>query len=210
MIEQIQIPKYHKKKRTNMTGVGFVIKIVVLAILCISCSCLYSNGQNEEKAEKLKKATIAPSITPEGTVKTLYSDTIFFNLRNAIPPDVIAHLSPCITTELKTHFESHNEDIEAWMRRNKNSGLKLPVGEGPIFLSNYEGADLYQVGKANINGRFAKVPVSLSITDVMGEFQWVDIVLLRQVGNVWLLENIMFQSGSDKNHTLLNRVSLIE
>lgn len=207
MPEKTQIPQYHGGKRTNiLTGVGFAI----IAILCLNCSGLYQNSRNDEHVEKPKAATIAPSKTPEGTVKTLYGDTIFFNLRNAIPTDVITHLSPCITTELKTHFERYNEDIEAWMRRNENSGLKLPASEGPIFLSNYEGADSYQIGKASINGRLAKVPVSLSITDSIGSFQWVDIVLLRQVGNVWLLDNIKFQSGRDDNYTLLNRVSLVE
>lgn len=211
MPAKTKVSQYHMGKRINiLVMIGFATMIVVVASLTLNCSGLYPNGRNDEQVEKQKTATIAPSTTPEGTVKSLYSDTIFFNLRNAIPPDVIEYLSPCITTELKIHFERYNEDIKAWMRRNENSGLKLPVSEGPIFLSNYEGADLYQVGKASINGRFARVPVSLSITDAMGSFQWIDIVLLRKVGNVWLLDNIKFQSGKGDNYTLLDRVSLFE
>ncbi|THB68433.1 MAG: hypothetical protein D6B27_02570 [Gammaproteobacteria bacterium] len=192
----------HPKNNSHITIVDIIIMTVVMSVFSASCSVSHSNNQN--------KTTIAPSTTPEETVKVLYSDAIFFNIRNSIHPETISHLAPCITPELKIHFESHNKNIEKWKQKHKDSELKLPVSEGPIFLSNYEGANSFKIGKAMIEGKLAKVPVSLSIKNSDGLYKWIDIALLKQVGGFWLLNNIIFQSGIDKNNTLLNRVLLSE
>lgn len=194
--------------------IGFAAAVLVTAILVLNC-CGSSAptepiGRNDERVGKQDTAPLAASTTPEGTVSALYADKIFFDLRNEIPPSVIEHLSPCMTADLKGHFERFNEDVKTWMARNQGAGLKLPVSEGPIFLSNYEGADSYRVGKATVRGNLAQVPVSLSITDPAGTFEWVDVVLLRRVGDVWLLDDIKFGPDEGDGYTLRDRVALVE
>ena len=211
MCTKTKAPQNHRGKRAKcLRMIGFTAFAMTIMVLASNCTRLSEpknfRGQNDRYAER----RLLPSRTPEETVKTLYGDATFFNLRNEIPRLVIDRLSPCLTPELKAHLEHHNEKVAAWMTRNKNAGLKLPVSEGPIFLSNYEGADDYQVGKARIDGTLAEVPVSLSITDAMGAFSWVDVAVLRQVKNVWRLDNIKFQPGSGDNYTLRDRIALIE
>ena len=208
-------PQNHRGKRANfLRMIGFTAFAMTIMFLTLNCTGFSEpknrRGQNDRYDEKPAAGRLVPSMTPEETVKTLYGDSTFFNLRNEIPYPVIDHLSPCITPELKAHLEHHKEKVAAWMARNENTGLKLPVSEGPIFLSNYEGADDYQVGKARIDGTHAEVPVSFSITDAMGTFKWVDVAILRQIKKVWRLENIKFQPDSSDNYTLQDRIALIE
>jgi hypothetical protein len=185
-----------------------VIILFLLAIISMNCSGPSQNKQNEADAQK--PAGLLPSSTPAKTVENLYGDSLFFHLRNTIPAKTIEYLSPCMTNDLKNHIEKLNKDIAAWMKNNKDSNLKLPISEGPIFLSNYEGANAYQVGEAMINGSVARVPVSLSVTDVRGTFTWADTAILKQEGSVWLLDNIIFPSEENDKYTLTDRLSLIQ
>lgn len=184
---------------------------VALTTNCANSSSNQKKDSQEDKPVETSANTgLAPASSPEETVKALYGDSTFLNLRNRIPAEVIAHLSPCLTAELKAHLEQHNKDVKAWMENPKNANLKLPVREGPIFVSNYEGANAFKVGEARVDGTKAEVPVSLSVNDVMGSFEWVDVAVLHQVGDVWLLDNIQFQPDNGDGYTLLKRVALEE
>lgn len=177
--------------------------VVIIALLTLGFSCAQKNIAIREESTKQQGTIDAPSTNPEETAKTLYSDTTFFNLRNRISLDVIGYLSPCLTPELENHLKIFNKDLEMWSNKNKNSNLKPPIREGPIFLSNYEGADSHKIGQANIDGQVAKVPISFLLDDVGESFEWQDFAILKKVGEVWLLDDIYFDPDRYDNHTLL-------
>lgn len=165
-----------------------------------------SVGAEEPSASKAPQ----PKDTPEGTVGELYADATFFRVRNSLPPPMVQRFSRCFTPELVKHFESHNANVERWIEQHKDEVLKLPMSEGPIFLSNYEGADTFSVGRASIDGTKAEVPVSFSYTEGSDTFRWIDIVMLRLVDGVWLLDDIQFDPERWDDYTLRKRMSLDE
>ena len=154
--------------------------------------------------------TLQPQADPEGTVGELYADPDFFNVRNAVPPAMLQRLSGCFTPDLVRHFEANAEDVARWLEEHEGEDLKLPMSEGPIFLSNYEGADGFSVGRAEIDGTHATVPVSFSYTAGADTFRWTDVVMLRRVDGVWLMDDIRFDPERWDDYTLRQRVSLDE
>jgi len=149
--------------------------------------------------------------TPEETVRLLYADERFFRVRNTLPATTLQRFRYCFTSELVRHFESHNKNVARWIEEHKDEKtLKLPVSEGPIFVSNYEGADTFSVGRAKVEGTRAEVPVSLSYTEGADTARWVDVAMLRLVDGVWLLDDIGFDPERLGDYTLRKRVALNE
>lgn len=150
-----------------------------------------------------------PQQTAEGTVRALYADEAFFHLRNTLPPPMVQRFSACFTPELVQHLESHNQDVETWFAQHDET-LKLPMAEGPIFFSNYEGADSFEIGHTTTDGTHAEVPVSFTYTEGADTVRWVDIVMLRLMGGVWLMDDILFDPQRWDHYTLRERVALDE
>jgi hypothetical protein len=149
-----------------------------------------------------------PQATPDGTVGELYADKTFFEIRNAFPPAMVQRFSRCFTPELVRHLEAHNADVERWLAAHKDEDLKLPMSEGPIFLSNYEGADSFSVGRAEVDGDKARVPVTFSYTYEGDTLRWVDVAMLRLVDGLWLLDDIQFDPELWDDYTLRKRMAL--
>ena len=84
--------------------------------------------QTEKKSEVLQ-----PKKTPEGTVRELYADDTFFQIRNALPPPMGQRFSRCFTPELVRYFQSHNEDVERWLEEHKNETSEAADERGPDF-----------------------------------------------------------------------------
>jgi hypothetical protein len=161
-----------------------------------------------EKASDPTSPAPQPQTTPEGTVEELYADDTFFQVRNSFPPPMVQRFSRVFTPELVRYFQSHNEDVERWLEEHKGEDLKLPMAEGPIFLSNYEGADTFSVGQAKIEGTSAEVPVTFSYTYGNETFRWDDIAMLRLVDGLWLLDDIRFDPERWDDYTLRKRMAL--
>ena len=123
---------------------------------------------------------------------------------------MVQRFSRWFTPELVSHFESHNERVARWMEEHSDEALKLPMSEGPIFISNYEGADTFSVGQSKVEGAHAEVPVTFSYTEGADTVQWVDVALLRRVDGLWLMDDIQFDPSRFENYTLRERVSLHE
>jgi hypothetical protein len=140
----------------------------------------------------------------------LFADRTFFRMRNSFPSPMVQRFSRCFTPDLVKHFDSHNRDVGRWIQKHKDEPLKLPVPEGPIFFSNYEGANSFSVGRAKVDDDYAEVPVSFSYTDSRSTVRWVDVVLLRRAGGVWLMDDIRFDPARWDNYTLRKRLALIE
>lgn len=153
----------------------------------------------------------APGKSPEETVRALYRDEIFFNLRNSFPKPVTDHLAKCFTPSLLEHFETNRAKIDRWCEkyRNVKVPMKIPMGEGSIFLSCYEGGTSYRVGRAVIKGSTAKVPVFLTYSERrQKDYHWTDEPILRRVGDVWLLDDIRHDIDEPGDFTLRKRTSL--
>jgi hypothetical protein len=183
----------------------------VLASVLLCCAAPVATEQAAVGATQDQAGrTLQPQETPEATVRELYADPAFFDLRNTVPPSTLQRFSGCFTPDLVRHFESYDADVDRWLEEHRNETLKLPVSEGPIFLSNYEGADTFSVGRASIDGSHADVPVSLSYTEGADTVRWVDIAKLRRVGGVWLLDDILFDPQRWDDYTLRDRTALEE
>ena len=55
-----------------------------------------------------------------------------------------------------------------------------------------------------------KTNVAFSLEDVTGSLEWQNIALLRRVGDVWLLDDILFESNEGVTYTLRDRVAVVE
>jgi hypothetical protein len=190
----------------------------ILAMVSLGCAAPVSAEQapvltvsvGPEESPKQESRAPQPQTTPEGTVSELYADDTFFHVRNALPSAMIQRFSRCFTPDLVRYFDSHNEDVERWLEEHKDQTLKLPMSEGPIFLSNYEGADTFSVGRAEVDGTQAQVPVAFSYTYGDDTFRWFDVAMLRLVDGVWLLDDIRFDPERWDDYTLRQRVALDE
>lgn len=148
-----------------------------------------------------------PSTNPEGTVSALYADEVFFNLRNSFPKPTTDHLAPCFSQSLLTHFDKSRAAIDAWMSKHRGQMLKLPLNEGSIFLSCYEGGTKFKVGPAVIKGERAEVPVQMVYQEPNAKpVEWTDVAVLVRVGEQWLLDDIFFEPAERPNYTLRKRV----
>ena len=85
------------------------------------------------------------------SAKALYSDDIFFNLRNSFQELTTKHLQACLTPLLISHFFIESRlHIAAWLADKSREGLKLPMGEGIIFLSS--NADSFRLQRPIVTG----------------------------------------------------------
>jgi hypothetical protein len=178
----------------------------VLATVLLGCAPSVATEQTPAVAG----GALQPQGSPEGTVRELYADAAFFDLRNSIPPAMLQRFSGCFTPDLVRHLESYNADVDRWLEEHRNETLKLPVSEGPVFLSNYEGADSFSVGPASIEGAQADVPVSFSYSEGGDTVRWVDVAKLQRVDGVWLLDDILFDPERWDDYTLRERMALEE
>jgi hypothetical protein len=149
-----------------------------------------------------------PQMTPVGTVKALYGDKIFFGLRNDLPASAIQHLSACLTHELTRHLHSCSEKIKKQLAENRDENLKVSLGEGPIFLSNYEHANDFEVGEAKVEEDRAEVTVEFTYTEAGTTYRWVDVAILHSEGDFWLLDDIHFQPKKGGGGTLKKSVDI--
>ena len=172
--------------------------MAVLATIGLLVSAACASSEQEARATK----------TPEETVRELYNDETFLQARNAVSAAMLLHFQDRFTPDLMNHFETHNVRVERWLKAHEGEALKLPMREGPIFVSNYEGADTFDVGAAKIQGDRADVPVSLSYSEGGDTARWVDVAMLRLVDGVWRLDDIRFDLNGAGDDTLRKRVAL--
>ena len=145
-----------------------------------------------------------PGKTPAVTVKALY-DVGFFDQRHHIDQLALKKLSACLSKELINHIEQCNKKIKVWLTNDENEGLKLPICEGSVCVSNYEGANTFEIGESTIKRLHAEVPILLSYSEAGTTFRWVDVAILRFVDGTWLLDDLLFDKRSS---TLRERLKL--
>jgi hypothetical protein len=143
-------------------------------------------------------------------VRELYADEAFFGARNELPSDQLQRLRTRFTPELVERFESYHRDIAGWLAKHKDEALKAPTSDGPVFMSNYEGANSFSVGQATVDGTRADVPVTLSYTEGADTVRWVDVAMLRRVDRAWLLDDIRFDPDGTAGESLRQRITLRE
>ena len=174
--------------------------VLVFAIIGLLASASCTSSEQTPRAAH----------TPEETVAELYNDQTFLQARNTVSAAMLMHFQDRFTPDLMKHFERHNVRVERWLKAHEGEALKLPMREGPIFVSNYEGADTFDVGAAKIDRDVADVPVSLSYSEGGETVKWVDVAVLRLVDGVWRLDDIRFDLNGGGDDTLRKRVALDE
>ena len=190
------------RRGSVVAGVSTVASSMTAALVIMGLLALAACASSEQKPRATK--------TPEETVGELYKDQTFLQARNAVSAAMLLHFHDRFTPDLIKHFETHNVRVERWLKAHAGEALKLPMREGPIFVSNYEGADTFDVDAAKIQGDQADVPVSLSYTEGGDTARWVDVAMLRLVDGVWRLDDIRFDLNGAGDETLRKRVALDE
>lgn len=138
----------------------------------------------------------SPGLTPEATARALYGTQSFLHQRGTFNRKVVDHFQVCFTSALNKHLYLFSDALEAWKVKHAGQQLKLPLTEGSIFISCYEGCTTYQVGKAIVLGDMARVPVVMKHFEQGEPYGWVDMAVLRRVGKVWLLDEVVFDAGA--------------
>jgi hypothetical protein len=151
-----------------------------------------------------------PGATAQATAEALYGNAIFFHLRNAFPEFVTNNLGACFTKSLLNHFDKSRAAIDHWKELHKDDQLKLPMNEGAIFISVYEGASQFRVGETNLVKDRARVNIHLSYTEGNDVYEWIDIAIFVQVDGKWLLDEIEFDPANRDGWTLRKRTWLEE
>lgn len=138
----------------------------------------------------------SPGLTPEVTVRALYGTQSFLHQRGTFNRKVVDHFQACFTPALNKHLYLFSDALEAWKVKYTGQQLKLPLTEGSIFISCYEGCTTHLVGKAIVLGDTARVPVVMKHFEQGEPYGWVDMAVLRRVGKVWLLDEVVFDAGA--------------
>ncbi|MCB1224756.1 MAG: hypothetical protein KDK99_02985 [Verrucomicrobiales bacterium] len=92
--------------------------------------------------------------------------------------------------------------------RHKNNTQKLPLEEGSIFLSCYEGASTFEIGSIAVTGDRAEVTIDLTYEEAGITVQWTDIALLVRRSGKWLLDDIRFDPVQRPGGTLSKRIRI--
>lgn len=142
--------------------------------------------------------------TPDGTVTALYANPVFFNLRNSFPKGATLGLEGCFTPSLVRYMGKCSDDIGRWMAKYRGIVRKLPMGEGSIFLSCYEGGTSFEVGKPMVKKDTARVPVMLTYVEPTSSYKWTDTAVLKLIDGAWRLDDIDYGDG----RTLRKRISI--
>jgi hypothetical protein len=172
-------------------------------VLCVFAALAFSScgGLSGEKDEELVTWSNAfrptgkppaPGDRPEDTARALYSNETFFGVRGNLSKAGTEHLGACFTPSLLRRFAAQRREINEWFRKHRGENLKLPLGEGPVFLSGYEHPQQFQLGKPKMIGDRAFVPVQLTAL-YHGELDLVtdEALFVRRAGK-WLLDDIHF------------------
>ncbi|WP_395736747.1 hypothetical protein [Prosthecobacter sp.] len=149
-----------------------------------------------------------PGAKPEDTARALYSNEVFFNLRNSFPQPITDYLSPCFSPGLLQHFAQSRADIQEWMTLHKDDLMKLPMGEGSIFLSCYEGGDEFSIGTVKVEGDKAEVTIKLNYHENGKAYPWQDVAVLIRSSGKWLLDDIRFDVEENTGRTLRKRTQI--
>lgn len=168
-------------------------------------------AEPEEEEAGIVPSTLAdpapsPGMTPEATAQALYGTKSFLHLRGRFDREVVDHFQACFTSSLKAHLYLHSDALEAWISKHQDEDLKLPLTEGSIFISCYEGCTTYKVGRAVVKGPVARVPVVMKHFEQGVPYAWVDMAIFHREGNLWRLDEIVFRAG-ERESTLRDRLS---
>lgn len=141
-------------------------------------------------------------------VETLYATPEFADARTWMTPDEIRDLTPVLTDALAGMLLRHSAAVAAADRAG-DALVKSPFPEGPIFLSNYEGMDGFDVAGARVGDDEAiLVTVHMTYAGPAGSTAWSDVAVLRCQSDAWRLDDILFDPTQTAGPSLRDRVSV--
>lgn len=129
-------------------------------------------------------------------------------VRGVPSKDTIEKLSPYLSIKLRDALLQALVDEEAHIRETK--GEEAPLFEGPMFLGVWEGAqDVLNVKRESGLDKTSYV-VTFQVKNSHGKdpsSSWKDRVVLVQENGKWVVEDLVFQVGSDSpKHLILTNL----
>lgn len=111
-----------------------------------------------------------------------------FTLRN------VRQRKPWLTTEL---YKLLLDELKREAEESKAHPDEAPYFEGDPFTDSQESPDSFRVGKSDVNGDRAKVPVTLlwSAHTSRGRDKRDIIIELSRTGNGWLISDVLNSDG---------------
>lgn len=108
-------------------------------------------------------------------------------------------LESLLSRELVQAIGKARQEQQKFIREHPEE--KPPWIEGNLFASCYEGVSSFALGEPVVSRDKASVPVYLTYREGGQEERWLDVVVLEQTGNQWLVRDIFlngpweFRSG---------------
>ena len=203
------------RSRVNSPNINFnkyPLLLVLISILLYSCNSDKQAASKIDQKPPNNKTLFESQKDPLNTLETLYSNKSFFDSRNPLTNEDLEKYSLIFSPSLLKSFEESNISIINWSRKNiaSNENLKLPMNEGPTFISNYEGATSYQVLDIEINNEAASAHINFTYHDNSTTVKWYDIAKLVIIGGKWYLDDIQFDPERFDNYTLRSNIAFTE
>jgi hypothetical protein len=154
-----------------------------------------------------ESAEVAAASAQE-VVRTLYATPAFTDSRNDIDATAIRQLEPYLTDRLVAALQAYRDAL-AKSKASPDASTKSPFPEGPVFHSNYEGMDTFDLSGATAAAdRSFHVSVGMKFVSSGGSAAWTDIAVLRCEGGGWRLDEIMFDPDQPAPPSLSERIAV--
>ncbi|SMF67070.1 hypothetical protein SAMN02745866_04292 [Alteromonadaceae bacterium Bs31] len=152
------------------------INILLLMLIMISANCF----SKTEKSSELQCA------------EWFFQYIVDYKLYSGLPPyGNLRKLEKCMSEDLTHGLKmAKNEQLE-FINKNGHS-MKPPWIEGNLFASLYEGIHRFKFGSYIVDGEYIIVPVYMEYGNSKDLTEWIDIVVLKNGKNGWLVHDIKY------------------
>jgi hypothetical protein len=140
-------------------------------------------------------------------VRKLYAMPALVDARNGIEEAAISKLQPYVTDGLAAALRDFSAALSK-ADQSTDLSTKSPYPTGPIFFSNYEGMDTFNVADASAADQTIRVKVEMDFKSEYGNAQWTDLAVLRCEGGEWKLDDIIFDPNQTAGPSLRDRIAI--
>jgi hypothetical protein len=133
------------------------------------------------------------NIAPEAVVQNFYSQLLKLKVSGLPNESQLKDLSPYLSARLLDQIENAQKYQEKFKKENPEE--KLPLIEGALFSSLFEGISEFQIGKIESLENGYKVFVHFSYKDsaLSPEItEWQDAVIIKQEGERLVIEDVEY------------------
>ena len=148
----------------------------------------------------------------ETAVKRFYVDMEALAIRGTIDGDRVDRCREVLAANYNEAFVAARRELQAWRDAAKrdpvfrNRNPKLPLREGPLFTSVYEGGAFTKIESFSIAGDRAYAKVRIQMRPIYGGHDWADLVILHRVSGRWLIDDILSRVDDDRPESMRDRL----